>query len=622
MPHRPRPYGESTYTFSKLVTHTFNMVTGFSTLPLQAASALGFLLTLVGLALLFYIIVVRIILFGYDVPGFTFLASIVALFAGAQMFVLGIIGEYLARMHFRCDGKTGLQSWRQQVGDNQADVAAAGSASIYQNATREQATHDGSEPRLALHDDGARSGPVRPVRPAHRNRSRIAMRHRTADRQTADCRRSPEPADQNLFQPSVLVTFTAMWLTDYRPTRLHTGNRAGLCALNRRTAIVLLLGVLLIVVLAALLLLDDGAPQPVTPASGSDETFLPAFRTAQVQRLTLTRLTAAASADNTAADNTDNSDGSAPSGPTDSITYLRADNTDWAIAGRLLRQGEAVIQQTVESAIAQMTQWRTDNAFTVEGDLSPYGLMQPTYQLTLQVMGEADGQPRDAQLLVGRRNPAGDRYYMLNTAMPGTVFLVGSAAQVDAVLRLIDNPPLTAPTAPTPVPQLDIPGVIFRDFVADDIVQVRYSDAAGTGYTLDRTAAGWIQTATAQDGNTTAVTPSAVTMDAPSPDSDDNTTASVDSDEVTLLLNALASIEAVDAIDGGDPAALQLDPPRQTITASNRAGRVYTLAVGAVDATGTRIYTLVDNFDTVAVLQKSTFDLIQSLLERILSIAP
>jgi undecaprenyl-phosphate 4-deoxy-4-formamido-L-arabinose transferase len=36
-----------------------------------------------------------------SVPGFPFLASIIAIFSGAQMFALGIIGEYLARMHFR-----------------------------------------------------------------------------------------------------------------------------------------------------------------------------------------------------------------------------------------------------------------------------------------------------------------------------------------------------------------------------------------------------------------------------------------------------------------------------------------------------------------------------------------
>ena len=35
------------------------------------------------------------------VPGFAFLASIIALFSGAQLLALGIIGEYLARMHSR-----------------------------------------------------------------------------------------------------------------------------------------------------------------------------------------------------------------------------------------------------------------------------------------------------------------------------------------------------------------------------------------------------------------------------------------------------------------------------------------------------------------------------------------
>jgi undecaprenyl-phosphate 4-deoxy-4-formamido-L-arabinose transferase len=38
---------------------------------------------------------------GGGVPGFSFLASIVMIFSGTQLFVLGIMGEYMARMHFR-----------------------------------------------------------------------------------------------------------------------------------------------------------------------------------------------------------------------------------------------------------------------------------------------------------------------------------------------------------------------------------------------------------------------------------------------------------------------------------------------------------------------------------------
>ena len=100
--HEPRMIGESNYTFSKLVTHTFNLVTGFSTLPLRLASFIGLSLTIFGLILLFYIIVVRLLILQVEaIEGFTFLATAITIFAGAQMFMLGIIGEYLARMHFR-----------------------------------------------------------------------------------------------------------------------------------------------------------------------------------------------------------------------------------------------------------------------------------------------------------------------------------------------------------------------------------------------------------------------------------------------------------------------------------------------------------------------------------------
>lgn len=98
--HARRPYGRSNYRFRRLLTHAFNMITGFSTLPLQVASYVGFFFTLFGIGVLVYV-VGRYLLIGVRVPGFAFLASIIALFSGAQLFALGIIGEYLSRMHFR-----------------------------------------------------------------------------------------------------------------------------------------------------------------------------------------------------------------------------------------------------------------------------------------------------------------------------------------------------------------------------------------------------------------------------------------------------------------------------------------------------------------------------------------
>jgi glycosyltransferase involved in cell wall biosynthesis len=102
--HEPRRVGRSNYTFRRLVRHTFNMVTGFSTLPLQLATAVGFAFTLFGIGVLAYV-VGRYVLHGVAVQGFTFLASIVAIFSGAQLFALGIFGEYLARMFHRSTGQ-------------------------------------------------------------------------------------------------------------------------------------------------------------------------------------------------------------------------------------------------------------------------------------------------------------------------------------------------------------------------------------------------------------------------------------------------------------------------------------------------------------------------------------
>jgi len=117
--HHPRTIGQSAYTLRKLITHALNMMTGFSTLPLQLASWIGFSFTLFGLVVLAYVIG-RFALNGGSVPGFPFLASIIAIFSGAQLFALGIIGEYLARAHFRLMDKPAY-TIRRTVGERQND---------------------------------------------------------------------------------------------------------------------------------------------------------------------------------------------------------------------------------------------------------------------------------------------------------------------------------------------------------------------------------------------------------------------------------------------------------------------------------------------------------------------
>ena len=102
--HRRRGTGKSNYSWSRLVKHAVNLVTGLSVVPLQLAVLLGFLTTFFGLCLFVYVLV-SYLLQGSEVPGFTFLAVVILLFSGVQLCVLGIIGEYLSRIYLRLLGK-------------------------------------------------------------------------------------------------------------------------------------------------------------------------------------------------------------------------------------------------------------------------------------------------------------------------------------------------------------------------------------------------------------------------------------------------------------------------------------------------------------------------------------
>jgi glycosyltransferase involved in cell wall biosynthesis len=102
--HQGRLVGESGYTLRKLLRLAFFMVTGYSALPLRIASSLGLLTSLFGMGMFLYVVIRRLLQTSF-VPGFAFLAAEIALFAGLQLFAIGIIGEYIARLHFRTMGK-------------------------------------------------------------------------------------------------------------------------------------------------------------------------------------------------------------------------------------------------------------------------------------------------------------------------------------------------------------------------------------------------------------------------------------------------------------------------------------------------------------------------------------
>jgi undecaprenyl-phosphate 4-deoxy-4-formamido-L-arabinose transferase len=95
--------GKSNYGLLKLIKVSLLILTNYTTIPLRIASILGFFFTLVGVFVLLYVLIVYFT--EGSIPGFSFLASAITIFSGVQLFALGIIGEYLARVFERSSGR-------------------------------------------------------------------------------------------------------------------------------------------------------------------------------------------------------------------------------------------------------------------------------------------------------------------------------------------------------------------------------------------------------------------------------------------------------------------------------------------------------------------------------------
>lgn len=95
-----RTSGISGYSWSSLFNLAWNMVTGYSMVPLTLVMYLGFGSFILGLVM-FIVVMVQYFTTGPDVVGWSSLAAMTAMFSGVIMLSLGIIGEYLGRLHFR-----------------------------------------------------------------------------------------------------------------------------------------------------------------------------------------------------------------------------------------------------------------------------------------------------------------------------------------------------------------------------------------------------------------------------------------------------------------------------------------------------------------------------------------
>lgn len=98
VPHRDRAQGRSKYSLARLIRLNFDLMTGFSLLPIQAISAFGLLVAIVGVLFSIFLFVRRLII-GPEAEGLFTLFAILFAFIGIQIFALGIIGEYVGRVY-------------------------------------------------------------------------------------------------------------------------------------------------------------------------------------------------------------------------------------------------------------------------------------------------------------------------------------------------------------------------------------------------------------------------------------------------------------------------------------------------------------------------------------------
>jgi glycosyltransferase involved in cell wall biosynthesis len=89
--------GETKYPFKKMLRFALDAISGFSILPLRFATYLGFVFSILGLMAFIY--TAYSYFSGIAIQGWTTLMTVVLILGSGQLFVLGVIGEYLGRLY-------------------------------------------------------------------------------------------------------------------------------------------------------------------------------------------------------------------------------------------------------------------------------------------------------------------------------------------------------------------------------------------------------------------------------------------------------------------------------------------------------------------------------------------
>ncbi len=273
-----------------------------------------------------------------------------------------------------------------------------------------------------------------------------------------------------------------------------------------------------------------------------------------------------------------------------SIEAVISQNSDgtWLLAD----SPERLVQTEMDNIIAGLITARSTDRFTAD-DLSPYGLTNPLYAITLTT---ANG---DYGLRVGDKNPASTRYYALIGEDNSTVHLINATNTLDRALSLTIAPPIVQIT-PTPAPSLETAGLLFSDYDATQI-----------------------ETLTLRDN----ITNSLLTLRRGEPALDESATWLIDPFSTNLValpvdsvladtaVQAIGFIATADIIRNADLEAIGITPiPAYEIVAERADGFVYPIKIGVLDASRTRYYVQIFDLPNVGIVNREDVDALLSLI--------
>ena len=89
--------GESHYNLRKMLSLAFNGITSLSIKPIRIITTFGFLVSIIGLALIVWSIISRLL--GSTAAGWASIISVVSFFGGVQILSIGVIGEYIGKLY-------------------------------------------------------------------------------------------------------------------------------------------------------------------------------------------------------------------------------------------------------------------------------------------------------------------------------------------------------------------------------------------------------------------------------------------------------------------------------------------------------------------------------------------